>query len=465
VREWTREELAEEAVLSIIRNPEASWIVVLAPFTRKTRETGRVPVLVEFSGDESLSYTGWLLNGSPAGEAALGSERVGHFLRQHMSPGATVRGVGIGTVMYLCGSIQASLEDGGDPKDTCTASPTKDTFCEDIGGGKSAAAYDWWDKAVEKEVAFVEEIECWGEVRTALKLSFTPDEDHLIELLEESLLDEPEWWEEALLGKKVPAKGLWTPSRLGGDFEVDSLEVKIENVKESHWVTFRVKGHWTVVHDEDWVAEGVDFQGDFEEGEVDVENVEPSLIPFTGVVDGLIALDLDSDGAIESAAVDEMTRGSIEVEIAEAVEVAAVVNLRGVLTSEAVQLCGARVLEESDSILAASEDLDLEVAPAEVYAQMSLTNVQTQVLEEVIRAGLDDQAEAEAAMDALESSVFTQKDGLKLRRLRSDLYAPRQGTLRLDNPRGVMDEEEAERLYEEALDFGEVTEAGDGNDG
>ena len=214
------------------------------------------------------------------------------------------------------------------------------------------------------------------------------------------------------------------------------------------------------------MAEEVEYQGDFEEvSEVDVKDVETSLIPFTGVVDGLIALDLDSDGAIESAAVDKMTDGSIEVEIAEDVEIAAVVHVRGVLRSEAVQLCGARVLEESDSILAASEDLDLEVAPAEVYAQMSLTNVQTQVLEEVIRAGLDDQAEAEAALDALESSVFTQKDGLKLRRLRADLYAPRQGTLRLDNPRGVMDEEEAERLYEEALDFGEVTEAGDGNDG
>jgi hypothetical protein len=458
-------------LLEIIDGPGSDWIVVLAPFTTKTQRTGRAPLLVEFSQDQDEEYYGYTLKGVRAAIAYIReNERLGRYPRQHMYPGVKegYQGQGFGTVMYLCGSIQADVNG---IEASCTVSPTESASqrCEDAGPPPNPDAMKWWEKAVDKGVASVEPLTCFGGVTCVMEYEI-PDEGEggFTDALDYSFREDFEW-SEAVIGSKV---GLRRSTRVRPDsrfIRTDMLSVLVEETEEEEEeeeeeeYAISITGReieWTppepdnyelagiVGDDEDnpFAILGMDLRADT----LDFQDVEILPGRYRVEIQGSAELAVNGEGKVTNVL--DLQLGLTEYKLLRKPSVKFTVIARGTANAEANLLCGVDVLEEQNLVLAQSKNLDTWVAPAEVFAQMSLDTVSTEVLGKL----LDLRGDAELAVEALESSIFNEgaESQRKLQILREDLGG--QLRLRLDNP--GLDFDLIDQLYEEALDFGELAD-------
>lgn len=456
-----------KALLEIIDGPGSDWVVVLAPFTTKTQRTGRAPLLVEFSQDQDEEYYGYTLKGVRAAIAYIReNERLGRYPRQHMYPGVKkgYQGQGFGTVMYLCGSIQADVNG---IEASCTVSPTESASqrCEDAGPPPNPDAMKWWEKAVDKGVASVEPLTCFGGVTDAREYAI-PDEGEggFEDALDYSFQEDFEW-SEAVIGSKV---GLRRSIRVAPDsrfIRTNMLSVLVEETEEEGRYAISITGReieWTppkpdnyeladIVEDDldnSFAILGMDLR---DADTLDFKDVE--ILPgfYKVEIQGSAELTVNGEGKVTNVL--DLQLGLTEYQLLGKPSVKFTVIARGTANAEANLLCGVDVLEEQNLVLAHSKNIDTGgVAPAEVFAQMSLDTVSTEVLGKL----LDLRGDAELAVEALESSIFNEgaESQRKLQILREDLGG--QLRLRLDNP--GLDFDLIDQLYEEALDFGELAD-------
>ncbi len=458
-------------LLEIIDEPGSDWIVVLAPFTTKTQRTGRAPLLVEFSQDQDEEYYGYTLKGVRAAIAYIReNERLGRYPRQHMYPGVKegYQGQGFGTVMYLCGSIQADVNG---IEASCTVSPTESASqrCEDAGPPPNPDAMKWWEKAVDKGVASVEPLTCFGGVTCVMEYEI-PDEGEggFTDALDKSFREDFEW-SEAVIGSKV---GLRRSTRVRPDsrfIRTDMLSVLVEETEEEEEeeeeeYAISITGReieWTPPEPDNYELAGI--VGDDEDNPfailgmdlrdadtLDFQDVEILPGRYRVEIQGSAELAVNGEGKVTNVL--DLQLGLTEYKLLRKPSVKFTVIARGTANAEANLLCGVDVLEEQNLVLAQSKNLDTWVAPAEVFAQMSLDTVSTEVLGKL----LDLRGDAELAVEALESSIFNEgaESQRKLQILREDLGG--QLRLRLDNP--GLDFDLIDQLYEEALDFGELAD-------
>lgn len=90
--------MSPKDVLSEFINLDEPWIVVLCPLSTKAKATGgRVPMAVEF---DDWRYQALSLNRQgQLGSAYLDDVKLDGIPRQHMSPGASIQGMGIGALL------------------------------------------------------------------------------------------------------------------------------------------------------------------------------------------------------------------------------------------------------------------------------------------------------------------------------------------------------------------------------
>ena len=183
---------------------------------------------------------------------------------------------------------------------------------------------------------------------------------------------------------------------------------------------------------------------------LDFQDVEILPGRYRVEIQGSAELAVNGEGKVTNVL--DLQLGLTEYKLLRKPSVKFTVIARGTANAEANLLCGVDVLEEQNLVLAQSKNLDTWVAPAEVFAQMSLDTVSTEVLGKL----LDLRGDAELAVEALESSIFNEgaESQRKLQILREDLGG--QLRLRLDNP--GLDFDLIDQLYEEALDFGELAD-------
>lgn len=85
------------------------------------------------------------------------------YHRQHMAPGAYIKGIGLGSLLYILGPLRVATKEEKPVRDLCTISPDPSTteHCSGrLGGTKTEDAQKWWDKAEKLGFISKETISC-----------------------------------------------------------------------------------------------------------------------------------------------------------------------------------------------------------------------------------------------------------------------------------------------------------------
>jgi len=368
---------AEEALEKALKDEfvpieDEDWIILLCPWTTRTSAKGRVPVLVQFGShySRSMTYSAEALDGrGQIGEAYLDAgSPVGKHRRQHMKPGASERGIGLGTVLYLAGSLQAAITDEENPILTCTASITADMprICKtQFGGRRTEDAEMWWQGALEHGFAEEFTARCGALAEITRKIPFNLWEGTLRSELQRAVAEDPEFLNDLLEGYDTEPFGpgerrapfTVSPIRVLSDGEDGNIAIKIKgtirtdatrkDVKESlkRWVEDS-----TSVPDDAWVL-----------GEYPHPRFE-----------FVTTLDVNLD-----------TR-QVDIYMTSIQEVSPRVTFTSKTTDtrvDAVRLCGGRLIDEYEMKLWSSESFDnIDIAPSEVYGQMDIARIAPPVL-------------------------------------------------------------------------------------
>lgn len=192
--------------------PVTSWGIFLCPMTSQTAKTGQWPILVVFPQDPEDDYEAYALvedpdrllalidtpleredykkslAKAPVGDGFTAIEIGGAYIeslwpystyhRQHMLPGAYIKGIGLGSLLYMLGPLRVAIKEGRSPFRRCTISPHPDIdkHClERTGGTKSSDSANWWKKAEEGGFIHTEMLTCEAKNgREEIRFTFEP---------------------------------------------------------------------------------------------------------------------------------------------------------------------------------------------------------------------------------------------------------------------------------------------------
>jgi len=211
--------------------PVQTWGIFLCPMTSRTAETGQWPILVTFPKSPVTDYTAYALvedpkrllslvddptdrnilekylKKAPVGDGRTAIE-IGEafveslwpysvYYRQHMSPGAYIKGVGLGSLLYMLGPLRVAIKEDQPVLDLCTISPHPDVdrHCNKrLGGSKTSDADRWWRKAEEGGFVSTEMLTCEAkDGREEIRFTFEPHfPDEAIKLGVQELIQTPQ---------------------------------------------------------------------------------------------------------------------------------------------------------------------------------------------------------------------------------------------------------------------------------
>lgn len=366
------------------------WMVVLCPFTTKTRDVGRLPVLLDIDGVSRYGskYWAFTLDGQRVGGAYLGPQVIGRYQRQHMVPGASIGGVGLGTTLYFAGSLRSAVEQQEDPLTACTGSPddlAEDGCVADFGGGKLPPARRWWNYAVEKGFAHEADEACPGSYQESVEIPVDGEvqHDYVYEEIEEKIND-PDVLESV---KALESPLFFTrEERLyAEEFDEDGdFSFKLQFVLEQDGGVFDTY----VKEQAPW------YLDDYE----DIHDLEVTAVfDFQHLVEvevtGTVSYDEDGDiFGLEDYDIDvEVTDSTINADVHFIASKPAIIY----------GLCGGELIDEYDMKLIGSEAYeDFEPAPPEVYAHMQIDGLSAEMLAALLADAVEESGEKTYALKA-----------------------------------------------------------------
>lgn len=479
------------AMDALIDNENA--VAILVPFSRKTAETGRIVGVGDI--DERVGdYTLYDLEGRKLGGAYI-EEDEGvvdeQTKRQHMLPGAEVKGMGIGSALYMLGSFASAAyqtEKGEEfyngVENVCTYSvkTDKDSGCP--GALPTEEAQAWWSNALRRGDAFEAETGCQGLREHDLEIS-VDDSDGTQEMIEEDLesgdfdiesvlydlairaekakfpMDE-QFFLDALqeVAYRINGTGKFVGDVLsykyGAQWALEEFEVDYESPFEGGF-TLKLVAEIPRAIDEFLVEEALKFDFDYEYinniSISDTDQLEYSIYAVIEIA-GSLTNEADDDGEFDWI----ITVDDVDVELEYPEFVTVNVSTNGYAEDAVNMLCGVRIAGESNSVLYAGPTYegDVEVAEPAVYAQIALRSVDPYALAFILASNEWKPGYIDEAMTALRESPFNEsrESQDKVYAIENLLrYAP---ATRRPNPSKV------QQLYEEALEFSKITDGGDG---